>query len=358
MPFTSERQRRFMHAKHPEIAEKWEEEAKREGKPAVRRKRRKKVAKADLSVAIVKAEAVLFKHLGGSHNQKDHGHRHKMQAKVPTKSRPGVAGSARDMTAAERRSRMSGNVKERNEAVGTIGQGGHQITQGDADGHNPNPFNDKAVANLKKVGHKVPAAELAKVQKKLSKAFRDLPDPTPEQMKRHERELAIRRGEEGGTRRRVNGNVYDRRARSAYLLREYGDGHTAPCYKCGVRLGFDQLEHDKMDPRIGYSMKNIAPACGCCNGGRNNRPFLSFMRGRTGVRKADVVRNDPMFEPGRSYRAPVNRDLMNSTAAYEYMPREVFGVPTVIPVMMDGIVDFYSVTIGGWPIDPTYAEEL
>jgi len=36
VPFKSEKQRRYMHAKHPEIAERWEREAKqgRTGKKA------------------------------------------------------------------------------------------------------------------------------------------------------------------------------------------------------------------------------------------------------------------------------------------------------------------------------------
>ena len=48
MPFKSERQRRFMHAKHPDIAQRWEEEAKAQGKKrpvkkaAATKKRRKK----------------------------------------------------------------------------------------------------------------------------------------------------------------------------------------------------------------------------------------------------------------------------------------------------------------------------
>jgi hypothetical protein len=39
MPFASKKQRRFMHAKMPKLAKKWESEAKRSGKPAVRRKK-------------------------------------------------------------------------------------------------------------------------------------------------------------------------------------------------------------------------------------------------------------------------------------------------------------------------------
>jgi hypothetical protein len=35
MPFNSSKQRRFMHAKHPEIANRWEREAKASGTAAV-----------------------------------------------------------------------------------------------------------------------------------------------------------------------------------------------------------------------------------------------------------------------------------------------------------------------------------
>lgn len=42
MPFKSEKQRRYMWATHPELARKWEEEAKRQHKPAVQKKQKKK----------------------------------------------------------------------------------------------------------------------------------------------------------------------------------------------------------------------------------------------------------------------------------------------------------------------------
>lgn len=41
MPFKSAKQRRFMHAKHPKIADKWEKEAKRKGTKAVVKKKKK-----------------------------------------------------------------------------------------------------------------------------------------------------------------------------------------------------------------------------------------------------------------------------------------------------------------------------
>ena len=40
MPFDSEAQRKFLHAKHPDIADRWEREAKKEGEPAVKKKKK------------------------------------------------------------------------------------------------------------------------------------------------------------------------------------------------------------------------------------------------------------------------------------------------------------------------------
>lgn len=39
MPYKSEKQRRFMHAKHPAIAAKWDRKYGTKVKPAIRRKR-------------------------------------------------------------------------------------------------------------------------------------------------------------------------------------------------------------------------------------------------------------------------------------------------------------------------------
>lgn len=41
MPFKSEKQRKYMHAQHPEIANRWEKEAKSKGKPSVQKKQKK-----------------------------------------------------------------------------------------------------------------------------------------------------------------------------------------------------------------------------------------------------------------------------------------------------------------------------
>ena len=42
MPFRSQKQRRFMYARHPEIAKRWTKEAKAKGKPPVVRKKKKR----------------------------------------------------------------------------------------------------------------------------------------------------------------------------------------------------------------------------------------------------------------------------------------------------------------------------
>ena len=40
MPFKSEKQRRYLHAKHPKIAKEWEDEAKRKAKRTRSKKKR------------------------------------------------------------------------------------------------------------------------------------------------------------------------------------------------------------------------------------------------------------------------------------------------------------------------------
>lgn len=42
MPFKSQKQRKFMHAKHPTIAKRWEGEAKAKKQKAVQPKKRRK----------------------------------------------------------------------------------------------------------------------------------------------------------------------------------------------------------------------------------------------------------------------------------------------------------------------------
>jgi hypothetical protein len=45
MPYASKKQAAYMHAKHPEVAAKWDAEAKRKGEPAVKRSSKKPAKK-------------------------------------------------------------------------------------------------------------------------------------------------------------------------------------------------------------------------------------------------------------------------------------------------------------------------
>jgi 5-methylcytosine-specific restriction endonuclease McrA len=78
----------------------------------------------------------------------------------------------------------------------------------------------------------------------------------------------------GTSNRDARGNTRDRAARRAFLLREFGDGVTAPCYRCRTSLTDTTVTVDRIVPGVAggrYVRTNIRPACGPCNsetGGR------------------------------------------------------------------------------------------
>lgn len=70
------------------------------------------------------------------------------------------------------------------------------------------------------------------------------------------------------------GSSYDRRARRAYLIAQYGSrsGKTVRCFHCHHRVHAETFEVDRF-PRCGhlggrYTRDNIVPACTRCNGTR------------------------------------------------------------------------------------------
>lgn len=66
----------------------------------------------------------------------------------------------------------------------------------------------------------------------------------------------------------ARGNVYDRAARRAWLLTTFGDGATAPCYRCDETLDDTTITVDRIVPGVlggTYRRSNIRPACGPCN---------------------------------------------------------------------------------------------
>lgn len=72
----------------------------------------------------------------------------------------------------------------------------------------------------------------------------------------------------GTTNRNARGSVRDRAARRAFLLATFGDGTTAPCYRCALELVDATITVDRIVPgRDGgtYRRGNIRPACGPCN---------------------------------------------------------------------------------------------
>lgn len=72
----------------------------------------------------------------------------------------------------------------------------------------------------------------------------------------------------GTTNRNARGSTYDRAARRAFLLAEFGDGEKAPCYRCGAVLNDKTITVDRKIPGCKggtYRRDNIRPACALCN---------------------------------------------------------------------------------------------
>lgn len=72
----------------------------------------------------------------------------------------------------------------------------------------------------------------------------------------------------GTTNANVRGSSYTRKARRLWLLAQFGDGQTAPCYRCGEMLDEAALTVDRIVPGCQggrYVRNNIRPACGPCN---------------------------------------------------------------------------------------------
>jgi 5-methylcytosine-specific restriction endonuclease McrA len=66
----------------------------------------------------------------------------------------------------------------------------------------------------------------------------------------------------------TRGSAEDRRRRKRWLLATFGDGSAAPCFSCGVLLGFTELTVDRIVPGLQggrYVRSNIRPACRRCN---------------------------------------------------------------------------------------------
>lgn len=69
------------------------------------------------------------------------------------------------------------------------------------------------------------------------------------------------------------GNSRDRKRRRQWLLDEYGDGVTAPCWLCDEPVNISTLEVDRIVPGGPYARYNIRPACAGCNRSRSDLPI-------------------------------------------------------------------------------------
>lgn len=77
-----------------------------------------------------------------------------------------------------------------------------------------------------------------------------------------------KRGRRGTSNQNARGNTRDRAARRAFLLAKFGNGVTAPCYRCEITLDDATITVDRIVPgaRGGrYVRANIRPACAPCN---------------------------------------------------------------------------------------------
>ncbi len=148
-----------------------------------------------------------------------------------------------------------------------------------SDRQSTNPMTAEARANLKKIGQRISIDELAELRGAVMKNYEAMPKATKGLIDRYCRGKAAaarggRMGGEGG-----RGNNAARVKRRERLMKRYGDGHTVGCVYCGIRMGYGQVEFEKLDPVMGYSMNlrgakwpgdndaNLAPACRGCNGG-------------------------------------------------------------------------------------------
>lgn len=63
------------------------------------------------------------------------------------------------------------------------------------------------------------------------------------------------------------GSATARRRRRQWLLDQFGNGETAPCFECGAVLTYETLTVDRIVPGCKggtYARSNIRPACKNC----------------------------------------------------------------------------------------------
>jgi hypothetical protein len=127
-----------------------------------------------------------------------------------------------------------------------------------------------------------PPEMLSAARAKAAVKARAVPKPSAETLAKYrEAAVKIKAGKlrPGGE---FRGNSAARRRSRENLLKEFGDGTTAPCVYCGVLLGAGpppppgQVQRDKIitfSDGGGYQLPNLVPACASCNASRNDAVF-------------------------------------------------------------------------------------
>jgi 5-methylcytosine-specific restriction endonuclease McrA len=147
-------------------------------------------------------------------------------------------------------------------------------TNGDPLGNTTAPLTKEAVQNLGKLGYLVPDAQFKKDQLHLKALIATAPIPNKQQIASFKKNKAIiadpnaSKTAKNTATRQLRPESYRRRQMINKELQRNGDGHTCGCGHCGVRIGYAQVELDKLFPASGYVEGNVIASCGSCNSGR------------------------------------------------------------------------------------------
>jgi hypothetical protein len=142
----------------------------------------------------------------------------------------------------------------------------------------------------------------------------------------------------------ARGSSSDRERRERNLLKEFGDGRTAPCVYCGVKLDGLHLTQDRLWPGSAggrYINANLVPACDNCNRTRSDTPFAETIR-EWGV-AASVKADEATLRD--SYRG---KEVLGNGTGLDATPRWITGVLETWTVPGLG---YKQTTINGIPVE-------
>lgn len=179
---------------------------------------------------------------------------------------------------------------------------------------NGNPMTAEARAHLKMVGNRMTTADIKATRADVAAAYKSLRKPTEGEAMHQELRDSL-----GDAGRWNRGNNTDRTRQNEDVLRRFGDGHTAGCYCCGVRVDIRSLSLEKLTPAFGYKQANLAPSCRSCNSSLGNRDVKTKFGAGANISKiaADSQGNviKPLQAP-RSYSAQSQRHMQNLTTVF------------------------------------------